>query len=89
MRLADVDYHQFMARLTRAGEKGERIEKKDKKKWKAYVREHGVYEAAALMHARNISEVVEAVIIDSEDDWNGYYLYSQRDVICLKFLRKG
>ena len=89
MRMIDVDYDLFMKRLKKAGEKGERIERKEKVKWKAYVRKHGVYEAAALMHAKAVSEAIEPVIIDSEDDWNGFYVYSKRDVICLKFLRKG
>jgi hypothetical protein len=87
--MLDVDYALFMRRLDKAANDGERIEKKEKVRWKAYVREHGVYEAAALMYARDISEVMEPVIIDSQDDWAGYYLYSKRDLVCLKFQRKG
>ncbi len=85
MRLIDVDYKAFDARLKEAATSGERIEAKDRERWKAYVAAHNVREAAALAIARQTCERVAPVVIDSPDEWNGYYLHSKKDEVCLKY----
>ncbi len=85
MRMIDVDYSLFMNRLKKAGTDGHRIEKKDRERWKAYVKKHNVKEAASQVHARAICDNMTPVIIDSDDSWNGYYLFSKREQICLKY----
>lgn len=85
MRLVEVDYAYFATRLEAAGNSGERIEPGDRERWQEYVKKHDVREAAALVLTRKLCEKVVPVIIDSTDSWNGYYLYSKKDVFCVRF----
>ena len=72
-------------KLETAALAGARVEQKDKAKWQDYVKNHKVKEAASRVLAKSISETVVPVIIDSDDEWSGYYLYSKQDNVCLKF----
>ena len=87
MRMIDVEYDDFMNRLKAAATAGQRIERRDKMKWLAYIREHRVLEGACMVHGRSVSDSVVPVIIDSIDEWNGFYVYSKDEGICLKFQR--
>lgn len=85
MRLIDIDYAAFNSRLSDAVRDGERVEKRDKERWAACVKAHGVREGACLVYAKGLSETLLPVIIDSKDEWSGYYLYSKKDQVCVKF----
>jgi hypothetical protein len=88
-RLVEVNYHEFMTALRTAGERGTRIERSDKEGWAAYIKKHGVKEASARrVAAGRGSGDVKAVIINDEGDWNGFYVYSPDDQMCLKFHRE-
>lgn len=87
-RIVDVNYHDFMSHLKAAADSGHRIEKTEKDRWTAFVREHRVLEASALSFARSRSESIRPVIIES-GAWTGYYLYSTDDQIALRFERDG
>ena len=87
-RVVEVNYHEFMTALRTAGETGTRIERSDKARWSQYITEHGVHEASCRrIAAGRGSGDVKSVIIDSEGDWNGFYVYSPDDQMCLKFQR--
>jgi hypothetical protein len=87
-RVVEVNYHEFMTALRTAAEKGTRIERTDKARWNAYVKDHGVHEASCRRIATGRgSGDVKAVIINDEGDWDGFYVYSPDDQMCLKFQR--
>jgi len=87
--LVEVNYHEFMTALRTAAESGTRIERTDKASWAAYIKEHGVHEASARrVVAGRGSGDVKAVIINTEGDWNGFYVYSPDDQMCLKFSKE-
>jgi len=86
-RIVEVDYHQFMSALQRAADTGGRIEKTDKARWKAYTREHKILEASFLSIAASYGDGGKPVIIDAGGEWDGYFVYSDSDLFCLKFER--
>ena len=87
MRMIDVEYDDFVNRLKAAAATGQRIERRDRTKWLAYIRENRVLEGACMVHGRSVSESIVPVIIDSNDEWNGFYVFSKDDLVCLKFQR--
>lgn len=86
-RIVEVDYHQFCTQLQLAADTGGRIEKTEKVKWKAWVREHKILEASFMSYASEYGDGAKPVIIASDGDWGGYYVYSDDDQFCLKFVR--
>jgi len=88
MRMVEVVYSEFWRQLEMAAESGERIEHTDKQRWKAYVREYNVKEGASRVHAGALGEPIKAVIIASGGDWDGYYVYSASDEVCMRYSRE-
>lgn len=86
-KIIDVDYFQFQRALRRAIDTGERIDKSDKERWSAWVRENHIKEAAFKSFAKGMYEGLEPVIIDGEGEWRGYYLFSTDDEAVLKWQR--
>jgi len=86
-RIVEVDYHQFLSQLQLATDSGRRIEKTEKVKWKAWVREHKILEASFMSYAGEYGDGAQPVIIQAEGEWDGYYIYSSVDEFCLKFVR--
>lgn len=89
-RLEEVAFFRFAAALKAAADAGHRIEKTkaDKARWDAFVRSHGVPEAAVVAHGRRSSEDAEPVIIDGAgEEWDGFYVYSPTDELCLKYIK--
>ena len=86
-RIYQVDFFDFQVALRTAIDAGHRIDKADKKKWKAYVRANSVPEAAMRKRAEGMAlgGQFQVVIINDEGDWEGYYVYSPDDQFCLKF----
>ncbi len=87
-QIKEVDYHDFVAQLRKATDKKCRIEKKEKEKWAAYVKLHQVLEPSCFAYARSYGSAAkpQAVIIQSGGSWDGYYVYSDDDMFCLKFV---
>ena len=84
-RIVEVDYYQFRDALNSAADSGERIEVADKARWKAWVREHAVKEAAFKSIGTGMCDGLEPVIIATDGDWQGYYLVSTDEEVCLKW----
>ena len=85
----EVNYADFKRILQRAVAGGTRVESSDRARWTAFVAQHRVKEAGFSAYAKNHSDTLKPVIIyDSEPD-GGYYLYSERDEVCLKWIPRA
>ena len=83
--IVEQNFFEFKAALRASTDAGTRIEMAEKDRWKAWVREHKIQEAAfRSMAAQKFDEPV-AVIIDDDSDWSGYYLYTPTEEICLRW----
>jgi len=82
----EINYVDFERMLERAAATGTRVEASDKTRWAAFVKEHRVKEAGFHAYARNHSESLKPVIIAEAGPDGGYYLYSERDEVCLKWV---
>ncbi len=87
-RIVEQNYFEFQAALRAASDKGERIEPRDKDRWKAFVAENKIQEAAFKSLAEKKFEGVKPVIIDNDSAWGGYYLYTTSEEACLKWVRE-
>jgi len=85
-RIVEVNYFEFKKHLQEAADAGNRIEKTDKARWTAYVKQHKVNDVA-MAHAGKVrySKVV-SVIIDG-GPWIGFYVYSPEEEAVLKWVR--
>ena len=88
VRIVDQNYFEFSVALRDAGSKGTRIEPRDKEKWKAWVTENRIQEAAFRSLAGKKYENMQPVIIDEDGPWNGYYLYTTEEEAVLKWVRE-
>jgi len=82
----EINYVDFKRTLERAATSGTRVEPSDKTRWTAYVNEHRIKEAGFKAYARSHSESLKPVIIDEAQPTGGYYLYSEADEVCLKWV---
>jgi hypothetical protein len=82
----EINFVDFKRELERAATVGTRVEPTDKPRWTAYVNQHRIKEAGFGAYARSYSESLKAVIIDEPDPAGGYYLYSERDEVSLKWI---
>ena len=87
--IVEMDYYRFKQALQRAVDSGTRIDVSDKDRWKEWVRENQIKEAAFRTFGEGMYEGLEPVIIASDDDWKGYYLVSTAEEACLKWSRSG
>jgi hypothetical protein len=81
-----MDFFIFKRELKAAADAGRRIEKTDKPRWTAYIRQHGIMEAGAETIARSQTgaEDVQSVVIEGDGEWNGFFIYSQDALVCYK-----
>lgn len=86
-KIVDVDYYEFKDHLAKATREGGRIEKSDKERWKAYVKQHQINEVAMLHWGRSKYDTVEAVILDCGNEWDGFYVYSKDEEAALKWAK--
>jgi hypothetical protein len=84
----EVNYVDFKRILQRAATLGTRVEASDQTRWTAFVAEHRVKEAGFQAYARSHSESLKPVIIDEPEPNGGYYLYSERDEVSLKWISR-
>jgi hypothetical protein len=84
--MPEVVYSELMKQLKAAALAGGRIERDQKEQWNAYIREHGIPEAACRVHAKALSDPLKAVIISTGGDWDGYYVYSPSDEVAMKLV---
>jgi hypothetical protein len=86
-RVVEQNYHEFLVELRAAADRGNRIETKEKERWKDWVRANKVQEAAFKSIAERKYEGIRPVIIDEDGPWRGYYLYTVAEEACLKWVR--
>ena len=86
-RIVEIDFFRFRDALAVAAEAGNRIEPHDKSRWKAWVDEQDVREAAFKSMASNMYDGLSPVIIATEGEWHGYYLLSMTEEVCVKWSR--
>ncbi len=86
-RIVEKDYYRFQQALKRAADTGNRIDKADAERWRAWVKEHRVKEASFRSFGAGMYENLEPVIIDEDDEWRGYYLYSSDEEVVLTWTR--
>lgn len=84
-KIVEQNYFEFKRALQRATDLGKSIDRSDKERWKAWVRTQRIQEAAFLSLASAKFDDPRAVIIDEEGPWGGYYLYTPREELCLKW----
>jgi hypothetical protein len=87
--IKEINYADFKRILEQAAAAGTRVEKADKARWTAYVTQNRVKEAGFNAYARNHSESLKPVIVDESGPNGGYYLYSERDEVCLKWIPRA
>jgi len=85
----EINYVDFKRVLERAATIGTRVESSDRIRWEAFVTAHRVKEAGFSAYARSHSDSLRPVIIDEAEPNGGYYLYSDRDEVCLKWISRS
>ena len=88
VRIVEQNYFEFMAALRAASDRGERIEPRDKVRWKVFVKENRIQEAAFRSLAGKKYEGMQAVVIADETPWRGYYLFTSSEEAVLKWVRE-
>lgn len=88
VRIVDQNYFEFTTALRDAASDGTRIEPRDKDRWKAWVSENRIQEAAFRSLAGKKYEAMQPVIIDGDGPWGGYYLYTTEEEAVLKWVRE-
>jgi hypothetical protein len=85
----EINYVDFKRILEQAAALGTRVEKSDKARWSNYVTQNRVKEAGFIAYARSHSESLKPVIVDESGPAGGYYLYSERDEVCVKWIPRS
>jgi len=86
-KIVEKDYYQFQKALRRAIDTGNRIDVSEKKRWKEWVKEHLVKEASFKSFGAGMYEGLEPVIINQDDEWGGYYMFSRDEEVVLTWVR--
>ena len=86
--IVEVNYFEFKRALERARDSGNRIEKSDKPRWDAYLKENKINEVAMMHWGKSRFDSVVGVIIDG-GQWEGFYVYSAQEEAVLKWTRPG
>ncbi|MDH3349938.1 MAG: hypothetical protein OEM51_00205 [Gammaproteobacteria bacterium] len=88
VRIVEQNYFEFTAALRAAADSGDRIEPREKDRWKEFVKEHRIQEAAFKSLADKKYEGMQPVIIADSSPWQGYYLYTTAEEAVLKWVRE-
>ena len=86
-RIVEKDYYQFQQALRKAVDSGNRIDVTDKERWRAWVREHRIKEASFKSFGAGMYDGLQPVILDFDDEWGGYFMYSTDEEVVLKWVR--
>lgn len=87
VRIVEQNYFEFSNALRAASDKGAKLEPRDKERWKEYVTEHRIQEAAFKSLADKKYEGMQPVIINEDGAWQGYYMYTIAEEAVLKWVR--
>jgi hypothetical protein len=87
VRIVEKNYSEFRTALRSAGDRGSKLEPVDKEKWKEFVTENRIQEAAFRSVANKKYEGMKPVVIQDDDRWSGYYMYTTDEEAVLKWER--
>ena len=87
VRIVDHNFFEFKNALRSASDTGSKIEPTDKSRWKEFVTEHRIQEAAFRSVATKKYEGMKPVIIETDGPWQGYYMYTTDEEAVLKWER--
>ena len=86
--IVEKDYYQFQQALRRAIDTGNRIDISEKQRWREWVKTHRIKEASFKSFGAGMYEGLEPVIIDQDDQWGGYYMFSTDEEVVLTWVRE-
>lgn len=84
-RIKEINYYDFLIALRDARDNGNRLEKSSEKEWKDYIRSNDIKEVSFMSVAKKKYENMNPVIIQSGDEWEGFYAYSDDDEAAIKW----
>jgi hypothetical protein len=87
VRIVEKNYSEFRTALQKASDTGKKLEPVDKAKWKEFVTENRIKEAAFRSIATKKYEGMKPVVIQDDDRWSGYYMYTTDEEAVLKWER--
>ena len=85
--IVEINYSEFTTALRAATDSGNKLEPVDKARWKEFVTENRIQEAAFRSVANKKYEGMKAVVIQDDDRWSGYYMYTTDEEAVLKWER--
>ena len=85
--IVEKDYYQFQQALQRAVDTGNRIDVSDQKRWQEWVKEHRVKEVSFKTFGAGMYEELEPVIINQDDEWGGYFMFSKAEEVVLTWVQ--
>ena len=86
-KIVEQNYFEFKVALQKCTDAGRRIEPVDKVRWKEWVKDNKIQEAAFRSMATKQFDDPKAVILDQDGPWGGYYMYTPTEEVCLKWTR--
>lgn len=87
VRIVEKNYSEFTSALRSATDNGRKLEPVDKAKWKDFVTENRIQEAAFRSIANKKYEGMKPVVIQNDQQWAGYYMYTTDEEAVLKWER--
>jgi hypothetical protein len=81
----EVNFHEFKRALESALTAGARITPGEPQRWKAYVDANKVRELNFQAYVRGKHDNLVPVIIDTGPPWGGYYMWSAKDEVALRW----
>lgn len=85
--VVELNFQEFKRAVENAIATGQRILPREKERWQQYVETHQVRELNFQAYARGKYENLEPLIIDADAPWGGYYMWSPREEVVLRWER--
>lgn len=87
VRIVEKNYSEFKNALRSATDSGNKLEPVDRDRWKEFVTENRIQEAAFRSIANKKYEGMRPVVIEDDSQWAGYYMYTTDEEAVLKWER--
>jgi len=78
-RIREVEFWAFKDALQRAYDTGRKLDPVDKDKYRAWLKAHKMSEPMMEEFAKSRFIAYQKVIILEDDEWGGFYMYSDDD----------
>lgn len=85
--VVEVNFPEFKRAVDNAIATGTRILPRETERWQRYVATHQVRELNFQAYARGKYENLEPLIIDAGAPWGGYYMWSPKEEVALRWQR--